>query len=100
MSKKSVGLVGLGVVIGVFGYILIWNIIAAFPNEDPDRCTVLANDMLGMYDRLYDHGEIDEEILERIRDYLDSWYWDNCDVPLPEMAVNIGTIREHVETLP
>ena len=99
MSKKSVGLVGLGVVIGVFGIILTVHLSLIWPDEEK-FCNVLEYNILMNYDTRDEYGKLSERLLQNIRNSLDTWHVDNCDEALPEMAEVMNTIREQVETLP
>lgn len=99
MSKKSLGLVGLGVVIGVFGIMLTVHLSLVWPDEEK-LCNVLEYNILMNYDTRDEYDKLSEELLQNIRSSLDAWYLDNCDKIHPEAIGVMNTIREHIETLP
>lgn len=100
MNKKSVALIAIGIVIGWFGAVSSWWIIAEIPSEDIVHCGALGDTILPNYNQMFDEdGERDERAIQIVIRFSNAWYAENCDVALPEMASTIREIHNHVSEL-
>lgn len=100
MIKKYFGLVGIGVVIGVFGVSLFWYIVNISEMADPDYCEFVEYVILSEYNMIGDmNGELNERAIVSVKYYTNAWELESCIEHNVEMASIIKEILDHLKAL-
>lgn len=101
MLKKYFGLIGIGVVIGVFGVSLFWYAVNISELADPDYCEFVEYVILSEYNMIYNEsGEASERAIINVKYYTNSWEEERCVEYNSGMASVIEEINEDIERLP